>query len=131
MKNISILIIVLLTSVLAFAFNQNGIVENIESAIKTGNATAIKGYCNNTIDLVVPGNEGTYSKTQAEQILKQFFTSNKPATYVHKQQGSSQGGSIFVIGNLKTTNNKEFRIYFLLKKNGDGFVIQQLQFEEE
>lgn len=131
MRKISILLIILIAHTFAFALNQNGIVENIETAIRNGDATVLKTYSNNTIDLVVPGNEGTYSKTQAEQILKQFFTTNKPASYTHKQQGSSQGGSIFVIGMLKTNNNKEFRIYFLLKKVNDNFVIQQLQFEEE
>ena len=42
--------------------------DDIAAAIKSGNAAALAVYFNNTVDLVVPGQEISCSKTQAEQI---------------------------------------------------------------
>lgn len=129
----TLLVFFVLLSGLAFAFmntpQNDAPVQQIETAIKGGNASALATHFNSTIDLIVPNNEGTFSKTQAEQIIKKFFTDNPVADFEHKQQGSSQGGAVFVIGKLNTKNNKSFRVYFLMKKSPQVFKLQQLQIE--
>jgi hypothetical protein len=105
--------------------------EEIGIAIKAGNAAVLAKYFNNTLDLVVPGQELTCSKTQAEQILKDFFQKNPPKSFKINHQGASKDGSQFSIGTYVSTADKSFRTYFLLKKSGTSMLIQQLQFEAE
>lgn len=111
-------------------FDPQDINGSIASCIRSGDANALSNYFNATIDLTVPGDEGTYSKSQAAIIVKNFFSQYKPVTFTVNQQGSSGEGSQFAIGTLKTANGN-FRTYYLLKKNGGQQQIFQLQFEEE
>jgi len=105
--------------------------EEVSNAIKLGNASALAKYFNTSLDLVVPGQEITCSKTQAEQILKDFFQKNPPKSFKINHQGASKDGSQFSIGTYISTADKSFRTYFLLKKSGANTLIQQLQFETE
>lgn len=105
--------------------------KDIAEAIRTGNVSLLAKYFNTTIDLTVPGNESTFSKAQAEIIIKEFFTKNPPSTFKINHNGSSKDGSMFFIGTYITKQNKSFRTYYLLKKSGDKYVIQQLQFEQD
>jgi hypothetical protein len=102
----------------------------VAAAIRSGNAGALAVYFSATIDLTVPGSDGTYSKSQAELIVKEFFTSTPPTGFIIKHQGSSGEGSQFCIGSLET-ENVNFRTYFLIKTINGVSLITQLQFEEE
>ncbi|MEI6576074.1 MAG: DUF4783 domain-containing protein [Bacteroidota bacterium] len=105
--------------------------DEVSLAIKSGNAAALALHFNSTIDLLVPGQELTCSKIQAEQIVKDFFAKNPPKSFKINHQGSSKDGSQFSIVTYVSTNNKSFRTYFLLKKTPSGMSVQQLQFEIE
>lgn len=102
----------------------------IAAAIKSGDAATLAGYFNTTIDLTLPGSEGTYSKSQAELIVKGFFASNTPEDFTINHRGSSGEGSQFCIGDL-ITDNGNYRTYFLVKAINGRSVLTQLQFEEE
>ncbi len=107
------------------------ITKSVSEAIRKGSATELSAFFNASIDLSVQGKEGTFSKAQAEQILKDFFIKNQPKTFNIKHQGNSVDGSNYVIGTLNTTNNLNFRVYFLIKNIGGKLCIQQLQFEND
>jgi hypothetical protein len=121
-----------LISMLFFSFvipeNQNN--SEIINAIKLGNARELSKHFNSSIDLILPGNEGTYSKTQAELMVGSFFRSNPPKSFVVRQEGTSSDSSKYTIGQYSSTNNKSFRTYFLTKRIGSSQLIQLLQFEE-
>ncbi len=102
----------------------------VASAIKGGDAKTLALYFNSSIDLTVPGSDGTYSKSQAEMIVKNFFAQNKPVSFSVNQNGNSSEGSQYSIGTLVSAKAK-FRTYFLVKKIGGKQVITQLQFEQE
>ena len=102
----------------------------IVAALATGNAADLSVYFNSMVDLGISGNEDTYSKTQATQILKDFFTKNPVKLVKITRQGSSTDGSQFSIGEMQAGAGK-FRIYYLLKKVSGKFLIQQLQIQKE
>lgn len=104
--------------------------KQIVAALTAGNAAALSGYFNSMVDLGISGNEETYSKTQATQILKDFFTKNPVKSVKITRQGSSTDGSQFSIGEMQAGEGK-FRIYYLLKKVLGKFLIQQLQIQKE
>ena len=106
------------------------ITKNIANAIRKGNVDDLSNYFNSTIDLIVPSKEGSFSKAQATQIVKEFFTKYPPKTFEIKHQGSSSDGSNYAIGSLVTPKGK-FRTYFLIKNVSGKHYIQQLMFETE
>ncbi|MEI8203145.1 MAG: DUF4783 domain-containing protein [Bacteroidota bacterium] len=132
-KSYIILFIVAAFSGLSFTLtispSTNEISKDIISALNTGNSKEIAKFFNNTIDLNIPENDGSYSKTQAELILKNFFSKHKVKSFVLNHQGSSNDGSQFIIGTLNTMNGN-FRTYCYIKKIGNSLNIQQLQFEK-
>jgi hypothetical protein len=118
-----------LISVFAFAFNpfpENDIFSN---AFKTGNAKEIAKHFGNSVDMNIQGNEGVYSKAQAEQILKDFFTKNPTKSYSSLHNGTSKD-SHYAIGSLVTSKGT-FRTYVLYKKDNSSIVIQELRLEQE
>lgn len=135
MKNTSILVIFSLFMALQLTAETllptvPGTNESVAAAIKAGNSGELAKYFNNTVEIQIPGNEGTFSKNQAEMIMKEFFTKNPPAAYSTNQQGSSKGGSQFMIGTYKS-GKLVFHVYILIKPIEGKMLIQQLHFENE
>ncbi len=98
-------------------------------SLKKGNSKMLSEYFNDNVELVVLDNDNVYSKAQAKQIVKNFFDSFTPESFTIIHQGGKEG-SKYVIGNLKT-NNGNFRIYFLLKKENGKDYIHQLRIEKK
>ncbi|MFN3555580.1 MAG: DUF4783 domain-containing protein [Bacteroidales bacterium] len=103
--------------------------QEVATGIRNGNARDIAKHFGTTVDLKIPGNEGTFSRNQAELILRNFFNRNAPSEFTIQHQGPSRDGSVYVIGNLKTRNGNNYRTYFLIKKISDDMVLHLLQFE--
>ncbi|HLU85178.1 MAG TPA: DUF4783 domain-containing protein [Vicingaceae bacterium] len=104
--------------------------EKIATAIKNGNSAAIASFFNKTVDLTLPKNEGVFSKSQAEIILKNFFTTNKPTDFKVVHDGESKNNTLYSIGNLITANGV-FRTYILYQENANNIVILELRIESD
>lgn len=102
----------------------------IASGFKTGNAKELGLHFNQTLDLSTPDAEGTYSKAQAEMIVKNFFVKYPPTSYTRNHQGKSNDGSQYAIGVYKS-GKFSFRTYYLLKTIDGKPLIHQLKFEPE
>ena len=120
----------ILLFIIATSFTFLDVNSDITAAIKTGNHKTIAGFFNANVELNLPGNEGIYSKVQAESILKDFFAKNTPRSYTSKHDGQSNEGSQYSIGILETSGGK-YRTYFLLKKQADGLKIKEFRIEAE
>ncbi|MFO7922676.1 MAG: DUF4783 domain-containing protein [Bacteroidales bacterium] len=93
----------------------------IAESLNKGNSRDLARHFNINIELVILDNEDVYSKSQAELILRNFFSVNKPVKFEVLHQGGKES-SRYAIGNLET-NKGNFRIYFLLKRsNGDSLI---------
>ncbi|MDD3876195.1 MAG: DUF4783 domain-containing protein [Bacteroidales bacterium] len=114
-------------STISISFSQEDVSSKVITAIRAGNARALSGHFHATIDLTLSDNDGTYSKSQAEMIVKDFFEKNPPASFSVSHQGSSRDESHFYIGTYVSRTQDQFRIYFLLKSFSDKLLIQQLQ----
>jgi len=127
---VNILTIIYLTPLCAAAQSQE-LQSKIVSSLEKGDAQALSELFNTTIDLSLPGYEGAYSKKQAAQILKMYFSKNPVKSYTHEHTGSSNSGSSYLIGTYKSQAGKVFNVYILIKLRDSEQKIQQLQFEEE
>jgi len=61
-----------------------GPIQEVSSAIRKGDATAVAKLFDSSVDITIMDDEDTYSRSQGEQVLKSFFSSNKPSNFVVK-----------------------------------------------
>jgi len=120
----------LVLSILTFFFSSfkvNTDIDEVVAAMRSGNSTLIAKYFDDLVDISMPDKSNTYSKTQAELVLKDFFTNNpvKKFEIIHKGENA---GSQFCIGTLYTKNGS-FRTTIFMKQKGGGQLLQELRFE--
>lgn len=101
---------------------------SVQSAFKSGNADAVAGTCKDKCLINILGEEGVYSKSQATQVLKNFFTKNPASSFsfIHKGSGSSEGA--FGIGNYESRGT-EYRVTIHFKKISGAFKIESITIE--
>lgn len=107
-----------------------GLAENIAAAIRAGNSNELAKYFNSTVEVLLPGSDGVFSKAQAEMIVKDFFARSAPVSFVVNQKGNSAGGAQYIIGTYKS-KNATLNVYILLKPVSDLLMIQQIHFEAD
>ncbi len=107
-----------------------GVQDNINNAIKSSNTQALAQYFNNSIDLSVLSKESVYSKAQAELILREFFAKHKPTSFKIAHEGTATDNSMYFIIKLGTANGN-FRIYYLLKQNGNQTLIYKFRIDTD
>ena len=88
-------------------------------------------YFDHSVEIAVLDDEDVYSKSEAINVVKDFFTSNKPKSFVKAHEGTSKGqDSQYCIGKLETST-RTFRVYIYMKVTGSKFLVQELRFDEE
>ena len=101
--------------------------DDIVSALKTGSADKMAKYFDGMVDVSVPGKSNTFSKGQAEMVLKDFFTLNKVHNFEVQHSGSNPSSN-FIIGIL-TTISGSYRTTVYMRARGDKQLIQGIEFE--
>jgi hypothetical protein len=104
-------------------------IEEVLSALRSGNATQLSKYFDSRIDISLPNKSDNFSRNQAEMILKDFFASNEVKSFQVKHKGENNG-SQFCIGLLQTRNGN-FRTKLYMKQKGDQQVVQEIAFQPE
>lgn len=130
MKNSKFKVILLFVGLLAFvtpSFAQ--IPGEIVLSIQNGNDEMLAKYFNQNVELVVQSHDDVFSKSQARQIVAEFFKANKPKQFTIIHQGGKEGAR-YAIGSLVTATGN-FRVYFLLKNKEDNSYIHQLKIEKQ
>jgi hypothetical protein len=102
-------------------------IDDVIAAMKSGNASTVAKYFDNTVEISMPDKSNSYSKSQGELVLKDFFSSNpiKSFEIIHKGENA---GSQYCIGTLQTKNGA-YRTTIFMKQKGDKQVLQELRFE--
>jgi len=122
--------VILFTSTTVVPNEPPGPVESITAAIKAGNSGELAKYFGTTLEIILPGSDGAFSKAQAEMIMKDFFAKSTPVSFVVNQKGNSAGGAQFIIGTYKNKSEK-LNVYILLKPVSNQLMIQQMHFEAD
>lgn len=121
----SLIISVLFFLITAFAVPAN--ITDVIRSINNGDASAVANYFDNSVEIVLPNTSSTYSKSQAEMILRDFFSNNPVQSFRVLHQGE-KGGSEYCIGTLETKTSK-FRTTFFMKSKGGKQLLQEIRFE--
>ena len=99
----------------------------VVTAIRSGNVTQLSPFFDVRVDISLPGKTDTYSKTQAEMVIGDFFTNNEVQNFRITQQGES-GGTFFCAGLLQTRAGN-FRTTLFFKHKGDKHLLQEIRFQ--
>ncbi len=100
----------------------------IISGLKSGDARTVASHFNDNIELIILDKENMCSQAQGEQILKDFFSRNKPSDFHVTHQGGDE--SIYAIGKMSTSNGN-YRVYFLMKPKDKKPQIVQLRIDKD
>jgi hypothetical protein len=103
--------------------------DSILLAFEAGNAAELAKHFNKSIELIILEEEDVYSKTQAEQIIRKFFSDNKPSSFTIIFEGGKEP-SKYAIGKLITSTGP-YRVYLLLKESDGSPLLHQIRIEAE
>ena len=116
---------------IAFTSNaQNETVAQVKLVLEVGNANELSKFLNDKVDLNIDGTEGSYSNSQAEGVLKNYFKENPPESFQVNHEGASENGLIYAIGEYKTADNS-FRVWIRLKHVNEQYKIHEMSFVKE
>lgn len=102
--------------------------DEIIGAIKTGDASQLSKFFDNTINITLADKKNTYSKSQAELVLKDFFNNNAVKGFEIVQSGDKTIPQ-FISGILQTKNG-QYRTTIYMKQRGGKNLLQELRFEK-
>lgn len=109
------------------SFGQQGSIDEVIGALRSGNSTQLSGYFDDNVELTLPDKSDSYSKAQAQLIVKDFFGNNGIKGFELKHKGDSPGGH-FCIGTLQTSAGNFRTNVFMKVKNGKE-VIKEIRFQ--
>jgi hypothetical protein len=101
--------------------------DDITVAIRLGNAGQLSRYLDSRVDICLPEKSDSYSKIQAEMIIRDFFSTNGVRNFVVRKMGFS-GGSEYCVGVLQTRNG-DYRTTLFTRQKGDKQLLQELRFQ--
>src|ERR1700754_4077127 len=105
---------VLTLSFVLVSFRPVYTLDEITYALRSGNAGQLSRYLDSRVDISLPQKSDTYSRIQAEMIIRDFFSTNGVQNFLVKRKGTS-GGSEFCVGVLQTRNG-DYRTSIFMKQ---------------
>lgn len=111
-------------------FAQDDDFEQISKIIEAGNAKELVKNFSASVELNINGEEATYSRSQAEAVLKDFFTKNPPKSFSINHKGASKGGLPYAIGAYEHSAGK-YRVWIRLRKATTKHLVYEMSFIKE
>lgn len=103
--------------------------QEVVNYVRGGNVTGIAKYFDKSIGININNNQATYSASQAEIVLKDFFSKNVVKEYVVAQSSNGEPNAQWAIGDLHTSTGT-FQLYIKVSMINDKFLIKELRFEK-
>lgn len=126
MKNL--LFTFMLLSVSLLAIGQNNNLDDLVNTLESGKMSVIGTMLADQVDLIILDDERTASKGDAAAQINSFFRRNPLSKIEILHQGNKENSS-FIISKYSSGDQK-FRLYLLLKKNGEKSAISQVRIEK-
>jgi hypothetical protein len=110
------------------SFKTQTTIDEVIGALRNGNASHLSNYFDENVELTLPDKSDSYSKAQAQLIVKDFFANNGVKGFELKHKGDSPGGSHYCIGTLQTGAGN-FRTNVLTKVKNGREVVKEIRFQ--
>lgn len=102
-------------------------IDPIVSAIGSGSSSELARFFDSSISMNVNGQQGDYSKNQAEIVLRDFFKKNQSLGFSLIFQNENPGSLSTYIGEY-SSNQGMFKVFIKVSQNGSAFRIYSLDF---
>lgn len=102
----------------------------ITNSIREGNASALSAYFSSMVDLGLPEKDNSYSKSQGEIVMKDFFKNYPPDAFDVLQKGQTSETNHYAICQYKT-EGKKYQVSIYLRKEEGAFQISKIKFEKQ
>ena len=112
------------------SYGQDEVIISVSSALKASSSKELIKYCGNKIEITIDGDNNTYSKPQAEAILRDFFQKNVAENFSVIHQGSSPEGLKYAIGKFALKQGS-YRVVMFLKRGDQDYEIDRITFSKE
>ncbi|GIV39799.1 MAG: hypothetical protein KatS3mg033_1599 [Thermonema sp.] len=111
---------------------QDTVLEEIERTFRIGSARELSRYFNEVVELSINDTRATYSKSQAEFIMRDFFKNYPPKSEGVEvfHQGSYQQSLVYSILRYQSSQ-KRFRVFIKLKEYRQRYLIDSITISEE
>lgn len=106
------------------------IMNRIVRCLESSDSRAISLLFNSTVDIGFPDKDNTYSASQAEMVMREFFKKDPPRSCNIDQQGQQGEGTRYAIGTYLTENNK-YQVFILIRQQDDDWAIHKLKFDKK
>lgn len=102
----------------------------MRDAIKAGDAKALARHFNTSIEIKLDGNVSSYSKTQGEFVMRDFFKKSPPANFTIMHTGASKGGLQYAIGRYES-GGASYNVLIRVKDVSGQLLIHEMSFVKE
>lgn len=109
------------------SFEYQSTIDGVIGALRTGDASELSKYFDDNVELILPVKSDSYSKAQAQVIVKDFFANNGVKGFELKHKGDAPGGQ-YCIGTLQTKSGT-FRAHVFMKSVGNREVVKKIHFQ--
>ena len=104
---------------------------DISTALSQGDTKTVARHFNSSVQVILLNREGMYNDSQAELILKNFFSQHQPTSFDLRHEGGSETrGSRFLIGTLYTKSGT-YRVSLFIKSIDGNMKIHQVRVEDD
>lgn len=109
---------------------QDDVLNGIRTALSDGNSRELAQYFNTSVEVGINGSKSTYSQTQAEFVLRDFFSKQTPTGLDRLHSGSSDQGLTYEIMKYKY-NGGSYRVMVYIKQFKGVNLIDTIEFTKE
>lgn len=127
MKKIFTFFLVSSALLLSSFMKQTGGIDEVIGALRSGNSSELSKYFAESVELTLPDKSDSYSKAQAQLIVKDFFSNNGVKGFELKHKGDAPDGH-YCIGTLQT-NAGSFRTHVLMKTKSGKEEVREIRFQ--
>ena len=110
------------------AVAQGDAMNSVKQAMKAGSAKDLSRNFGSMVEITLDGGDATsYSSTQAEFVMKNFFAKNAPVDFSVNHNGASDKGQLYAIGTYSSKGGS-YTVLIRMKSSGGKYLIHSMNF---
>ncbi|HMR90879.1 MAG TPA: DUF4783 domain-containing protein [Chitinophagaceae bacterium] len=122
-------LLVSLVALSSFSLDAQNAIDKVIAAMRSGNSAELSKYFDDNVEISLPGKSDSYSKAQAQVILRDFFGNNAVQGFELKHKGDAPGGGgQFCVGTLKTKSGN-YRAHVFMKPKSNKEVVEKIRLQ--
>ncbi len=109
---------------------QGDVFGGVSTALRSASSQELSQYFGTNVEISIDGDRQSYSATQAEFVMKDFFAKTAPANFEIVHQGASPGGIPYAVGKYKSKVGP-YRVFVKMKNSNGAMSIDHIEFTKE